>query len=112
MPGRWAALPKNMATSVRLSRGAEKNLSGFMAIPVKSWDAGLIVKKRIIARSTIMAKEEKPVCTVDPVCNMDLEAQHGKFMYGFEDEIYYFCSELCKGEFIKQPEKFVKKKKS
>jgi YHS domain-containing protein len=56
-----------------------------------------------------MAKEEKRVCTVDPVCNLDLEAQHGKFMYDFEDTTYHFCSELCKEEFAKQPEKFAKK---
>ena len=57
-----------------------------------------------------MAKEEKLVCTVDPVCNLDLEAQHGKFMYEFEDMTYYFCSELCRDEFARQPEKFAKKK--
>lgn len=56
-----------------------------------------------------MAKEEKPVCTVDPVCNMDLESQHGKFMYDFEDVTYYFCSELCKEEFARQPGKYAKK---
>ena len=59
-----------------------------------------------------MAKKEKFICTVDPVCNMDLESQHGEFMYDFEDVTYYFCSELCKNEFIKQPEKFAKKEKS
>jgi YHS domain-containing protein len=57
-----------------------------------------------------MAKEEKRVCTVDPVCNMDLEAQHGQFMYDFEDVTYYFCSKLCKEEFARQPEKYSQKK--
>ncbi|MFZ2086960.1 MAG: YHS domain-containing protein [Desulfobaccales bacterium] len=56
-----------------------------------------------------MAEQEKPICTVDPVCNLDLAAQHGQFMYDFEDVTYYFCSELCKNEFIRQPERFVKK---
>ena len=59
-----------------------------------------------------MAKEEKPVCTVDPVCNLDLEALHGKPMYDFEDVTYYFCSELCKGKFVQQPDKYAKKKGS
>jgi len=59
-----------------------------------------------------MAEKEKPVCTVDPVCNMDLKSHHGEFMYDFEDETYYFCSEMCRDEFIKQPKKFVKKGKS
>jgi YHS domain-containing protein len=56
-----------------------------------------------------MTEETKRECRVDPVCNMDLEAGHGKFMYDFEDVTYYFCSELCKEEFAKQPEKFAKK---
>jgi hypothetical protein len=30
-----------------------------------------------------MVKEEKLICTVDPVCNLDLQAQHGRFMYDF-----------------------------
>ena len=59
-----------------------------------------------------MTKQEKSVCTVDPVCNMDLGGQHGQFMYDFEDVTYYFCSELCKNEFARQPEKFAKKKES
>lgn len=56
-----------------------------------------------------MPAKEKTVCTVDPVCNMDLEAVHSKYMYDFEDVTYYFCSELCKEEFARQPEKYVKK---
>lgn len=59
-----------------------------------------------------MAKEEKRVCTVDPVCNLDLEAQHGKFMYDFEDVTYHFCSEACRQEFAQQPKKFAKKEDS
>lgn len=59
-----------------------------------------------------MADQEKTFCTVDPVCNLDLTAQHGKFMYDFEDVTYYFCSELCRDEFIRQPEKFAPKEKS
>ncbi|MEJ2069323.1 MAG: YHS domain-containing protein [Syntrophobacterales bacterium] len=59
-----------------------------------------------------MAEKEKVICTVDPVCNMDLKSHHGEYMYDFEDVTYYFCSELCRDEFIKQPEKFAKKEKS
>ena len=59
-----------------------------------------------------MADKEKSVCTVDPVCNMDLESQHGKFMYDFEDVTYHFCSELCRDEFVREPKKFAPKKKS
>jgi YHS domain-containing protein len=60
----------------------------------------------------LMADEKKTKCDVDPVCNMDLTAMHGKFMYDFEDEVYYFCSELCKDKFAAEPKKFVKKGKS
>ena len=59
-----------------------------------------------------MADKEKSVCTVDPVCNMDLESQHGKFMYDFEDVTYHFCSELCREEFVREPKKFAPQKKS
>jgi YHS domain-containing protein len=31
-------------------------------------------------------------------------------MYDFEDMTYYFCSELCRDRFIKEPEKYAKKK--
>jgi YHS domain-containing protein len=41
-----------------------------------------------------------------------LEGQHGKFMYDFEDVTYYFCSELCRDEFIREPKKFAGKKGS
>ncbi len=59
-----------------------------------------------------MAEKEKTICTVDPVCNMDLKSHHGEFMYDFEDVTYHFCSELCRDEFIQQPEKFHKKEKA
>ena len=56
-----------------------------------------------------MAEETKPKCDVDPVCNIDLTAMHGKFAYDFEEETYWFCSDLR--EFVAQPKKFAKKKK-
>lgn len=57
-----------------------------------------------------MAKDPAK-CDVDPVCMVDLKDMHGKFAYEFEDETYYFCSELCKDQFAKEPKKFVKKQK-
>jgi YHS domain-containing protein len=50
-------------------------------------------------------------CDIDPVCNMDLSGKEGKIGYDFEDEVYYFCSELCKDRFAKEPKKFAKKTK-
>ena len=58
-----------------------------------------------------MAKDPAK-CDVDPVCQMDLSEMHGKFAYDFEDETYYFCSELCKERFAKEPHKFAKQKKA
>ena len=55
--------------------------------------------------------KDKARCDVDPVCNMDLSALHGKFAYDFEEETYYFCSELCKDRFAKEPKKYTKKEK-
>jgi YHS domain-containing protein len=60
----------------------------------------------------VMAATKQPKCDVDPVCNMDLSEIHGKYMYDFEDEVYYFCSELCKDKFAAEPKKYAKKKKS
>jgi len=57
-----------------------------------------------------MAKDPAK-CDVDPVCNMDLSGMHGKFAYDFEDETYYFCSELCKDRFAREPHKYAKKAK-
>jgi Cu+-exporting ATPase len=59
-----------------------------------------------------MAAKDKPKCDVDPVCNLDLTEIHGKYMYDFEDEVYYFCSELCKEKFAAEPKKYANKAKS
>jgi hypothetical protein len=31
-----------------------------------------------------MTPETKPKCDIDPVCGIDLTAEHGKFAYDFE----------------------------
>jgi YHS domain-containing protein len=59
-----------------------------------------------------MSSEKKTQCDIDPVCKIDLKEMHGKFMYDFEDEVYHFCSELCKDKFEAEPRKYVKKEKS
>lgn len=58
-----------------------------------------------------MAEKPKRQCDVDPVCNIDLTALHGKFAYEFEDETYWFCSELCRDRFVAQPRKYARKTK-
>jgi len=57
-----------------------------------------------------MAKDQAK-CDVDPVCHMELSGMHGKFAYDFENETYYFCSELCKDRFAKEPKQYVKQDK-
>ena len=54
-----------------------------------------------------MAEATKPQCDVDPVCNLDLSAMHGKFAYDFEDETYWFCSDACRDQFAAQPRTFI-----
>jgi YHS domain-containing protein len=58
----------------------------------------------------IMAKD-KAHCDIDPVCQMDLSGQEGKIGYDFEDVTYYFCSELCKDRFAREPKKYAKQTK-
>ena len=53
--------------------------------------------------------KDKAHCDIDPVCQMDLSGKEGKVGYDFEDVTYYFCSELCKDHFAKEPKKYVKK---
>ncbi len=55
-----------------------------------------------------MAEPGWPKCDVDPVCMMDLKEIQGKYSYDFEDEVYYFCSELCRDKFAAEPQKYVK----
>jgi len=58
----------------------------------------------------IMPKD-KAKCDIDPVCNLDLSGKEGKIGYDFEDVTYYFCSELCKEHFAKEPKKYAKQTK-
>jgi YHS domain-containing protein len=56
--------------------------------------------------------KDKGICDIDPVCQMDLSGKAGKIGYDFEDVTYYFCSELCKDRFAKEPKKYAPPKKS
>jgi YHS domain-containing protein len=50
----------------------------------------------------------KRVALIDPVCKMELEAG-SKDTVNYNSQLYTFCSEHCKNEFIKNPAEFVKK---
>ena len=55
--------------------------------------------------------KDKAKCDIDPVCRMDLSGKEGKIGYDFEDVTYYFCSELCKDHFAKEPKRYARKAK-
>jgi len=43
----------------------------------------------------------------DPVCGMLIEESEAKARSSYEGSFYFFCSEECKEEFDKDPERFV-----
>lgn len=45
----------------------------------------------------------------DPVCKMIIDKEKSFFRIVYKNETYYFCSEECKNEFLKDPEKYLKK---
>lgn len=44
---------------------------------------------------------------VDPVCGMRIKKREAAATLEHEGETYYFCSESCKEEFIKDPMKYM-----
>jgi len=45
--------------------------------------------------------------TTDPVCLMKVEKAKNTLKYEYRGETYYFCSEICKEQFKKEPEKYL-----
>lgn len=46
---------------------------------------------------------------VDPVCQHELDRKPEDLKLHHEDKTYYFCSEGCKDEFEKNPDKFIRR---
>ena len=44
----------------------------------------------------------------DLVCNMDVDERTAKWKTVYKGKTYYFCTEECKKQFDKEPEKYVK----
>ena len=44
----------------------------------------------------------------DPVCGMMVNPQHAAASIQYQGQTYYFCSQLCKTMFEREPEKYVK----
>ncbi len=46
----------------------------------------------------------------DPVCNMSIEKDEARGKSEYKGDIYYFCSQICKEKFDKNPESYAGKK--
>ncbi len=46
--------------------------------------------------------------TTDPVCGMTVNPQNAAFTVRYKGQTYYFCSQMCKMMFEREPEKYVK----
>ncbi len=55
------------------------------------------------------AKEETATTAIDPVCGMDVRADSHALRASHHGHTYYFCSEACRGRFLKKPDAFTKK---
>ena len=51
-----------------------------------------------------LAKNNK---TQDPVCLMKVKIEDSATSLDYEGKIYYFCSQNCKNEFYREPEKYL-----
>ena len=45
--------------------------------------------------------------TKDPVCGMAVNPQNASASAQYKGQTYYFCSQLCKSMFEREPEKYV-----
>lgn len=43
----------------------------------------------------------------DPVCGMEVDERTAAGRSEYQGQAYYFCSEACKQQFDKEPEKYV-----
>lgn len=46
----------------------------------------------------------------DLVCGMEIKQETAKATTNYKNQEYYFCSQVCKTEFEKKPDKYLKKK--
>ncbi len=44
----------------------------------------------------------------DPVCGMTINPLHAAASIQYHGKTYYFCSQLCKTMFEREPEKYIK----
>jgi YHS domain-containing protein len=44
---------------------------------------------------------------VDPVCKMEVEEKTAKHRSEYQGKTYFFCAEMCKNAFDKEPQKYI-----
>ena len=57
-----------------------------------------------------VAQEQAEETVVCPVSGKEIKKSEAKFSHEYEGKTYYLCCEMCKEKFVKNPEKFLKKK--
>ncbi len=48
------------------------------------------------------------VMAKDPVCGMDVDPEKTEYKSIYKGKVYYFCSSMCKREFEKNPEHYLR----
>ena len=48
-----------------------------------------------------------PEVHIDPVCSMEVNADHANIASTYQSRTYYFCAEGCKKAFESAPEKYL-----
>lgn len=44
---------------------------------------------------------------VDPVCGMSVDPAGAKYKVLYRGKVYYFCSSMCREEFLKNPDLYL-----
>ena len=47
---------------------------------------------------------------IDPVCGMEVDPKTAAGKSDYQGKTYYFCSDGCKQQFDKEPERYIEKK--
>ena len=59
-----------------------------------------------IAVLSVVAQQKGDETSKDPICGMSVKISGAKYTAEYQGKTYYFCSEGCKAEFLKDPAKY------
>ncbi len=59
-----------------------------------------------------MKEEKEKKIARDLVCGMHVDEQHPPFTFQYRGKVYYFYSQTCKSEFVRDPQKYIRAKAS